>query len=393
MGSLTTYFLLFIHLLFQLRKAQHLSLLKFQQLLSKTKLNSIYNKLIIMDNLNCSGIYKIINSINNKYYIGSSCNIKIRKRKHFELLERNSHHNIYLQRAYNKYGKDVFTVELLEHCDKKILLIIEQKYLDEIINWKTVYNLNKIAFGGGTYLLNHPNEKSIREKMSIGNTDKHTKPFYINNVYYKKLKNAAKVYCVDIKTISNKIKNWEHKEYFYVDKPKIGEYDEKLHTDYRYKPKEKKEKKKYYCSCGIEITKHGQFCGDCRENRRRNREHINPIIINDIEYLSAKEAAKILEIEYATIIYRINTNTITFKNYCYKNKPKDINKLITIEEINKKISEKNMGNCGSNNKPFTINNIYYKSLSDAVKKTKTPKSTIKRRLLNLKYVNYKYIIK
>lgn len=89
-----------------------------------------------------SGIYIIKNLVNNKLYIGSAVNLKKRKREHFSLLKNNKHHSIYLQRAYNKYGKDNFIFELLECCEKTVLIIREQHYID-LINPN--YNISKIA--------------------------------------------------------------------------------------------------------------------------------------------------------------------------------------------------------------------------------------------------------
>lgn len=40
------------------------------------------------------------NTINDKFYIGSSFNIDQRKSMHFSLLRRKKHPNIYLQRIY-----------------------------------------------------------------------------------------------------------------------------------------------------------------------------------------------------------------------------------------------------------------------------------------------------
>lgn len=86
-----------------------------------------------------SGIYKIINLVNGKFYIGSSCNLKAREYDHFRTLENNCHRNKYLQHAYNKYGKYNFKFEIIEVFknapkDKKelkdLLLEREQYYLD-----------------------------------------------------------------------------------------------------------------------------------------------------------------------------------------------------------------------------------------------------------------------
>jgi len=337
---------------------------------------------------NCCGIYKIKNLINGKYYVGSSHNIKNRIKKHFNLLKRNSHHSTYLQNSYNKYGADSFDVEVLEITPKSDLLFIEQKYLDSIVNWENVYNISRIATGCNYNLSTHPNQINIRKKMSLANKGKHTKPFYINNIRYELLADASAVFNVDIKTISNRIKNWKNKDYYYEGIPKIGEYHESI-KEYFYNPKI--EKKRYYCKCGIEIKKHGKFCDSCRKTRRSAHVYDNPVIINSVEYDTAKEASRILEIEYCTLLWRIKTNTITFKDYSFKSSPKDITKLISKEDINKKISEKNMGNKGSNHKPFKINGIEYESLRIASKTLQMSRSNIDRKLKSKIFKDFSYI--
>lgn len=343
-----------------------------------------------MKDFNVCGIYKITNLKNNKYYIGSSYNVKTRIRKHFELLKRNKHHSIHFQNAYNKYGRKSFYYEVLEICDVNNILIIEQTYLDNISNWKKVYNISRIASGSNYDILTHPNQKEIRLKMSIGNSGKHTKPFYVNNIRYEKLQDAADEFKVDIKSISYRIKNWNYKNYFYENKPKIGDYNKAINTEYWYKPKQKS--KKYYCDCGNEISKHGKYCNDCIIERRKKIIYDNPVVISDIEYVNAKRASKILNIKYATLIYRIKSNTIMFKDYYYKSSPKDINQLISIEDINNKISIKNKGNLGrKNKKPFMIKNIRYESLGDASRKLNLKKQLIWDRLRSNNFNDYIYI--
>ncbi len=76
------------------------------------------------------GIYKIINKINGKYYVGSSKNIKYRWNRHIKKLNNNIHINPHLQNAWNKYGKESFVFKIIEKTTKENTLIIEQKYLD-----------------------------------------------------------------------------------------------------------------------------------------------------------------------------------------------------------------------------------------------------------------------
>ena len=89
-----------------------------------------------------SGIYKITNVVNNKIYIGSTVHFNNRMSAHFSYLRKNEHHSSYLQRAYNKYGKDKFIFEILLKCPKEDLLAIEQYLIDY---YKPAYNMCKIA--------------------------------------------------------------------------------------------------------------------------------------------------------------------------------------------------------------------------------------------------------
>lgn len=77
-----------------------------------------------------TGIYCIKNKENGKMYIGSSFNIEKRWADHLYMLKENKHHSIHLQRAWNKYGIDNFSFEILELCDISDLLVREQYYFD-----------------------------------------------------------------------------------------------------------------------------------------------------------------------------------------------------------------------------------------------------------------------
>lgn len=90
-----------------------------------------------------SGIYAIVNTLNNHKYIGSSKHIRDRIYQHRANLRSNRHHSVYLQNAYNKYGEDKFIWIILETCEpiRDTLTHIEQKYLD----LNPEYNIAKLA--------------------------------------------------------------------------------------------------------------------------------------------------------------------------------------------------------------------------------------------------------
>lgn len=138
-----------------------------------------------------SGIYMISNNLNGHKYIGSTNNFKRRLMRHRTELRKNRHHSIYLQRAYNKYGEDKFSIVILETCwpIRDTLRFLEQKYLD----LNPEYNMEKIADRRftkqkkiKTNLVKHPvvqyslNGEYLREFDSItqaaiwcGNKNKH----------------------------------------------------------------------------------------------------------------------------------------------------------------------------------------------------------------------------
>lgn len=67
-------------------------------------------------NPNDIGIYCFYCKENKKLYIGSSICLKHRIAQHKCMLRGNYHNNIYLQRAWNKYGEDSFKIFIVENC-------------------------------------------------------------------------------------------------------------------------------------------------------------------------------------------------------------------------------------------------------------------------------------
>ena len=98
---------------------------------------------------NISGIYCVRNILDNKRYVGSAVNLRIRKTAHFSKLKNNKHSNPHLQNAYNKYGYEYFIFEILEYCEnkKEILLENEDKWIAfyDATNPEFGYNIRKKA--------------------------------------------------------------------------------------------------------------------------------------------------------------------------------------------------------------------------------------------------------
>ena len=78
-----------------------------------------------------SGVYKIVNAVNGKVYIGSAVNMKQRWQSHCRLLRHNIHTNSHLQSAWNKYGKANFEFAVVEECFLDCLIAREAYYIKE----------------------------------------------------------------------------------------------------------------------------------------------------------------------------------------------------------------------------------------------------------------------
>jgi len=146
-----------------------------------------------------SGIYKLINKTNGKYYPGSSKHLLKqkghpgRKREHFYMLENNNHHCPHLQNAYNKdirEGKlDNYEFVIIQNnIPEDQLLVEEQKLLDYARDFEPemCYTYNYIASKPPTHYgknncnfgkfgkLNHNFGKplSLERRRKIGNAQK-----------------------------------------------------------------------------------------------------------------------------------------------------------------------------------------------------------------------------
>ena len=87
-------------------------------------------------------IYKITNIKTNHFYIGSTIILKKRWNEHKNDLKTNIHHSVYMQRSYNKHGKDCFTYKIISKCPQEYLVKLEQWFID---NLKPKYNMAKNA--------------------------------------------------------------------------------------------------------------------------------------------------------------------------------------------------------------------------------------------------------
>lgn len=115
-----------------------------------------------------SGIYKILNSINGKFYIGSAVNFKKRWGWHIKDLRAKKHRNKYLENAWHIYGENAFEFSILEYCEKDELIKREQYWIDlENCVRPNGYNLAPKA-GSSLGIKRSEETKELQRQIKIG---------------------------------------------------------------------------------------------------------------------------------------------------------------------------------------------------------------------------------
>lgn len=105
------------------------------------------------------GIYKIINLITNKFYIGQSVDIFRRWRDHVNRVKNNKPvHNSLIEKSMIKYGVEKFSLEIVELCAKEELNQKEYFWAEQLNSY--VPNGYNVALCGGA-MVNEARMKSV----------------------------------------------------------------------------------------------------------------------------------------------------------------------------------------------------------------------------------------
>ena len=311
------------------------------------------------------GVYKISNNLcpEGKYYIGYSSHIRSRWNNHKRHLKNEIHINMYLQRAYNKYGAECFTYEILHECEtKEEAQEYETSYLQDLTIRDKLYNLLYDSIGGDT-ITHHPNREEILRKNKIlrqlhpQTSFRKDAPIVIDGINYSGITEAGKILNIRPTTINDRIYSYSPKfiNYHFLDEKKQAEALNKG----LIRIENRKEKHKEF-STGRGV----------------------PILIDNIYYSSMRDAAKVLNIGKDAISKRVKSKK--YQNYqitkydAYYTKPNCVTPIM----VDKKCMTRQV----------IIDNIYYKSLSDASRKIGVSLHNIRKRILspNPIFDNYFY---
>lgn len=173
--------------------------------------------------------YKITNTENNNFYIGITTNFEHRQKQHFSNLANKIHPNYKMQRDYNIYGKEKFTIEIIDEFDGEEKEAYQHEY--DLIQQMHATNSYNISEGG---LLNPVYSPQILSKIKATHQAKYDDilqyqfdghSFKLLNTFGS-IRDAAKLTECDFRAIQNSIKTaQQHHGYYWV---KESEKDEWL---------------------------------------------------------------------------------------------------------------------------------------------------------------------
>lgn len=116
---------------------------------------------IFNDNRNKSGVYRWVNKINGNTYIGSSINLSVRFYSYFSLMHL-AKSNRPIDRALLLYGFSQFKLEIIEYCDKSIVLEREDYFMNML---NPEYNI--VAKAGSTLGYRHSPESIAKMRNFV----------------------------------------------------------------------------------------------------------------------------------------------------------------------------------------------------------------------------------
>ncbi len=223
------------------------------------------------------GIYKIENKINGKIYIGQSVNIakRIIEHKYRAFDEKDERtYSLYLYVAMRKYGKQNFSFDIIEECQKEALNEKEQYWIQHYKSNQKEYGYNLSDGGDSKYSRNMTSGTNVSlRKQKIAEI----KDLLINTSI--PIQEIAKRYGLTTASITNINRG---KSWFCVDA--------------KYPLRDTRKPNCYYCpQCGDKLsTKHSKLCRRC-DSERQNYAHGFPgvdAMTEDVSNYGLKELSK-----------------------------------------------------------------------------------------------------
>lgn len=278
------------------------------------------------------GIYKITNTVNNKFYIGGCKNFKARLARHFKDLGSGVHSSIKFQQDFDMYGKDVFVMSIIETIEYNKSLIKEREnfWIEKLKAKENGYNIADAAFGDAISF--HPNKgqiiekrtKAVKSKMALMSSEerklKYGKPGELNGMYGKNYQ------CYGLLAHTQNIKGKTFEQVYGTKRAK--ELKQNLKNSFtperRHKLSESGKAKTGELNPFYGKTHSAEARSKISKARKgsKNVKCYKPVIVEGVEYPSLKHAAEITKIKATTIWHRCRSKNPKYKTTYLKESPK-----------------------------------------------------------------------
>jgi len=258
-------------------------------------------KEILDENIGKSGIYMLTNKLIGDIYLGQSMDISKRFKNYFNVSYIKSKKGFRISRALIKYGYSNFSLTILEYCNVSDLLVREQYYFDKL---EPQYNILKIA--GSSLGFNHSEETKAKISKAL-------KGIYIGD----KSALFGRLHREDTKDLMSLKKAVAGFFFFANEKKKIENNPlyGKIHSeDTKDLMREKALGRKHSDVTKLKMsTKHGNPVNIYEKYSDEGFKLIG-------SFVSARRAAKFLEMSGSTVIRYMNSGAIYKDRYKFSSK-------------------------------------------------------------------------
>lgn len=241
------------------------------------------------------GLYAIRNKVTGKYYVGETLYLRKREIQHFSNLKTNKHENDYLQKSYNKYGKDAFEFIILEADNSFTLEELNEKekyYIEYFDSYKNGYNLTVGGEGTQGRLLTEEEKKRKSQEMKGEK----------NHFYGKQHSQETK------KLLSKRASEKVGQKNPFYGKTHSPDWKEKRRMMYERKIEEG----------WVDPKKGKSQPKEAVQKMKENMPHRKSIMVDGKEYMSISECSRLTGIKLSTIHARLKNDN--FPNYQYVEK-------------------------------------------------------------------------
>jgi group I intron endonuclease len=226
-------------------------------------------------------LYLITNRVNDRRYVGITCNPDRRKHEHFYKNVNNSNTGI-VRKAVEKYGVENFTFEVLVVGSRSYVVDLEEKIIEDMrIEW-ALYN---IRAGGEDCGSGHSIEKRSDDV-----------PIYCFGFWFPNGRTAAKALNKGKTTIyRNKDREIQTKPTLYMKRPRLGSKEDTENRKRRMK--------------GLNAGKENGMYGRTGAKHPRSRR----IEVHGVEYDSISDAVRQTDLTKSIIEKSLKKNKPGFK--------------------------------------------------------------------------------